>query len=111
MYRFNPSLSPSFSPPSVSSCHASPLGLKTDAPWHVIWDIMRCWVRQTSAAAGSRPPDPGSYMAKLLSKPPKVEASFARNAAALSAAKAARKNRFPPNPEEHWGPQVGDSVV
>lgn len=29
----------------VSGTHVNPLGLKTDAPMDVIWDIMRCWVR------------------------------------------------------------------
>jgi hypothetical protein len=28
----------------ISSTHVNPLGLKSDAPWDVIWDIMRCWV-------------------------------------------------------------------
>jgi tRNA (guanine26-N2/guanine27-N2)-dimethyltransferase len=28
----------------ISSSHVNPLGLKSDAPWDVIWDIMRCWV-------------------------------------------------------------------
>ena len=28
----------------VSGTHANPLGMKTDAPWDVIWDIMRAWV-------------------------------------------------------------------
>ena len=29
----------------VSSTHANPLGIKTDAPFSVIWDIIRCWVQ------------------------------------------------------------------
>lgn len=29
---------------SVSGTHASSLGVKTSAPWSIIWDIMRCWV-------------------------------------------------------------------
>lgn len=29
----------------ISGTHVNPLGLKTDAPMDVIWDIMRCWVR------------------------------------------------------------------
>lgn len=29
----------------ISGTHVNPLGLKTDAPMEVIWDIMRCWVR------------------------------------------------------------------
>jgi hypothetical protein len=28
----------------ISGSHANPLGLKTDAPMAVLWDIMRCWV-------------------------------------------------------------------
>lgn len=28
----------------ISGSHVNPLGLKTDAPMDVIWDIMRCWV-------------------------------------------------------------------
>lgn len=28
----------------VSGTHCSPLAVKTDAPWDVIWDIMRAWV-------------------------------------------------------------------
>ena len=28
----------------VSGTHANPLGMKTDAPWDVIWDVMRAWV-------------------------------------------------------------------
>ena len=30
----------------VSGSHACALALKTDAPPHVIWDIMRCWVAE-----------------------------------------------------------------
>ena len=29
----------------VSSTHANPLGTKTDAPFEVVWDIMRAWVK------------------------------------------------------------------
>lgn len=29
----------------ISGTHVNPLGLKSDAPMDVIWDIMRCWVR------------------------------------------------------------------
>jgi len=29
----------------ISSTHVNPLGVKSDAPWDVIWDIMRCWVK------------------------------------------------------------------
>eukprot|EP00047_Mylnosiga_fluctuans_P012301 m.25284 g.25284 ORF g.25284 m.25284 type:complete len:645 (-) comp4140_c0_seq2:811-2745(-) len=29
----------------VSTSHANPLAIKTDAPTAVVWDVMRCWVR------------------------------------------------------------------
>lgn len=41
----------------VSSSHASALGVKTDAPMSVIWDIMRCWVKDHPV----KPQDPNSY--------------------------------------------------
>lgn len=33
----------------ISGTHVNPLGLKTDAPMDVIWDIMRCWVSLSCA--------------------------------------------------------------
>ena len=29
----------------VSSTHANPLGVKTNAPFSAVWDIIRCWVQ------------------------------------------------------------------
>lgn len=51
----------------VSGTHANPLGVKTDAPWNVVWDIMRCWVKEHPV----KPPQPGSSGARwgLLSAP------------------------------------------
>ncbi len=40
----------------VSGTHANPLGIKTDAPWSVVWDIMRCWVKDHPV----KKPTPGS---------------------------------------------------
>lgn len=37
----------------ISGTHVCPLGLKTDAPMDVIWDIMRCWVSTTHLIVGS----------------------------------------------------------
>lgn len=30
----------------ASTAHCNPLGVKTDAPWSVVWDVMRCWVAE-----------------------------------------------------------------
>ena len=41
----------------VSGTHANPLGIKTDAPFHIIWDIVRAWVAEHPV----KPQDPASY--------------------------------------------------
>ncbi|XP_052150043.1 probable tRNA (guanine(26)-N(2))-dimethyltransferase 1 [Oryza glaberrima] len=86
----------------ISSTHVNPLGLKTDAPWDVIWDIMRCWVKNHPVK--EQPHD--SVGTAILSKSPKLEANFSRAAAALSRAQAKKVKRFLPNPERHWGPKI-----
>ncbi len=30
----------------VGGSHACPLAIKTDAPPGVVWDVMRCWVKE-----------------------------------------------------------------
>mmetsp|Transcript_18216 Transcript_18216/g.47536 ORF Transcript_18216/g.47536 Transcript_18216/m.47536 type:complete len:515 (-) Transcript_18216:135-1679(-) len=86
----------------VSSSHASALGVKTDAPMSVIWDIMRCWVKDHPV----KPQDPNSYCAKLLAKEPSLEADFSKASAALSKARLNNVPRYLPNPEENWGPKT-----
>ncbi|XP_009624965.1 tRNA (guanine(26)-N(2))-dimethyltransferase 1-like isoform X3 [Nicotiana tomentosiformis] len=86
----------------ISGTHMNPLGLKTDAPMHTIWDIMRCWVKnhpvkaQPSNQAGS----------VILAKEPVLQANFAQAVASLSKAQAKKVARFLPNPERHWGPKL-----
>ncbi len=38
----------------VSGSHACPLAVKTDAPPHVVWDILRCWVKKNGEGAQER---------------------------------------------------------
>lgn len=86
----------------VSGTHVSPLGLKTDAPMDVIWDIMRCWVKNHPVKV--QPPDqPGSV---ILAQEPVLNANFARAVASLSKAQSKKVARFLPNPEKHWGPKL-----
>ncbi|XP_062150958.1 tRNA (guanine(26)-N(2))-dimethyltransferase 2-like [Alnus glutinosa] len=86
----------------ISGTHVNPLGLKSDAPMDVIWDIMRCWVK--SHPVKTQPPDqPGSV---ILAKEPVLQANFARAVASLSKAQAKKVTRFLPNPESHWGPKL-----
>ncbi|KAJ0980151.1 hypothetical protein J5N97_008406 [Dioscorea zingiberensis] len=86
----------------ISGSHVNPLGLKTDAPMDVIWDIMRCWVKNHPVKA--QPPDQSGTV--ILSREPTLQANFARAVASLSKAQAKKVARFLPNPERHWGPKV-----
>lgn len=86
----------------ISGTHVNPLGLKSDAPMDVIWDIMRCWVKNHPVKA--QPPDQAGSV--ILAKEPVLQANFARAVASLSKAQAKKVARFLPNPERHWGPKL-----
>ncbi|KAI3462862.1 hypothetical protein Pfo_019525 [Paulownia fortunei] len=86
----------------ISGSHVNPLGLKTDAPMDVIWDIMRCWVKNHPVKA--HPPDQAGSV--ILAKEPVLQANFTRAVASLSKAQAKKVARFLPNPERHWGPKL-----
>lgn len=107
--------------------------MKTDAPPHVIWDILRCWVRanhpELLEKAANTPDDLGY---QILLQEPVLQADFtvscARRVACSRLLRCVcitshrgcsschqlpdvlkqdkpRVARFPPNPEEHWGPK------
>ncbi|KAK6128605.1 hypothetical protein DH2020_037648 [Rehmannia glutinosa] len=86
----------------ISGSHVNPMALKTDAPMAVIWDIMRCWVKNHPVKA--QPPDQAGSV--ILAKEPVLQANFTRAAASVSKAQAKKVARFLPNPERHWGPKV-----
>ncbi|XP_010463634.1 PREDICTED: probable tRNA (guanine(26)-N(2))-dimethyltransferase 2 [Camelina sativa] len=86
----------------ISGTHVNPLGMKTDAPMEIIWDIMRCWVKNHPIKAQS-PEHPGSI---ILSKEPSHQVDFSRHIGSLSKAQAKKIARFLPNPEKHWGPKL-----
>lgn len=85
----------------VSSTHDNPIGIKTNVPMEVFWDIMRCWVQDHPSSSNLEEGSPG---ANILAKPPKVKAKFARVFSALSKGKMKGTPRFTPNPEAYWGP-------
>ncbi|KAL5702047.1 methylamine--glutamate N-methyltransferase [Ranunculus cassubicifolius] len=86
----------------ISGTHAEPLGLKSDAPMDVIWDIMRCWVKLHPVKAQAADQS-GSA---ILAKEPTLQANFARAVHSLSKAQTKKVARFLPNPEKHWGPKL-----
>jgi tRNA (guanine26-N2/guanine27-N2)-dimethyltransferase len=85
----------------VSGSHANPLAVKTDAPPSVIWDILRCWIKDHPI----KPVDPNSYAGKLLAKEPQLQANFAKAKGSVSAAQQQGVTRFAQNPA-FWGPKA-----
>ncbi|XP_070580611.1 tRNA (guanine(26)-N(2))-dimethyltransferase-like isoform X2 [Ptychodera flava] len=88
----------------VSSSHASPEAFKTDAPSHVIWDIMRAWVK-LNPVKQERLTD-GNPATKILSQEPSIEVSFSPLPAANPPSRKFKLVRFPENPQKYWGPKA-----
>ena len=84
----------------ASGTHASPLGIKTDAPPSLLWDILRVWVKDHPI----KPQSEESVSHAVLSVAPTHEVNFARAQGSRSKAKDNREARFLPNPQANWGP-------
>ena len=101
----------------VSGFHKEPQAIKTDAPNHVIWDIMRVWHRD-------QPPRDllsnkekkrkeaknqiSSAAEKILATEPAITVNWTIPKIFESAKKV---SRFPQNPEKHWGPKKAATGV
>jgi tRNA (guanine26-N2/guanine27-N2)-dimethyltransferase len=87
---------------SVSLTHTEPTGIKTDAPAHVIWDIMKKWIEQQKAAGRMSSTRPlGSVAKRVLDRELYQDISFE----VLESQKKDTIPRFLPNPEKDWGPK------
>ncbi|CAK36858.1 uncharacterized protein An01g00070 [Aspergillus niger] len=81
--------------------HARPNTIRTDAPWEVIWEIMREWVRQKSPIREGAL-KPGSPGAVIIPHPSTLEVVFDEALGRETAKK--RLVRYQINPRENWGP-------
>ncbi|OIR58659.1 MAG: N2,N2-dimethylguanosine tRNA methyltransferase [Amphiamblys sp. WSBS2006] len=83
----------------VSSTHTEPYGVKTDAPFDVIWSIMRAHVALHPTKKVTE------LHRKIFSGLPPMEISFEKRDDAVSDAKRRKLVRYQANPEENWGPK------
>ncbi|OMP05291.1 tRNA (guanine(26)-N(2))-dimethyltransferase [Corchorus olitorius] len=83
----------------ISGTHVNPLGLKSDAPMDVIWDIMRCWIYPLSLKVGEviLTPLPPHFLGRQI---------LLELLHLLARHKRRRFARFLPNPERHWRPKL-----
>ena len=85
-----------------SQFHHEPDCLKTNAPDHVVWDVMRELSKQRPIF-GVKKKKLSVTAQAILEKPSTTTVSFKYSNKNL--AKIKGLNRFAPNPEAHWGPK------
>jgi tRNA (guanine26-N2/guanine27-N2)-dimethyltransferase len=84
---------------AVSGFHKEPSAIKTNAPHHVVWDVMRAWLAKHPS---KKAPAEDSAAAKILAVKPSIEVDFT---IPKSFQKNNKVSRFPNNPEKNWGPK------
>jgi tRNA (guanine26-N2/guanine27-N2)-dimethyltransferase len=85
----------------VSGYHKDPQAVKTDAPSHVMWDILRAW---SAKHPPSKPPAEGTAGARILQKPSQTTVDFTHPKSGIRP-KRTDVARFPQNPQAGWGPR------
>jgi tRNA (guanine26-N2/guanine27-N2)-dimethyltransferase len=86
----------------VSISHAHANAIKTNAPVHVLWDIMRAFVAEHPVKYINPQSPAAPILAKAISTP---NISFERHPDAVQQSKQMGISRFPENPTANWGPK------
>ena len=87
----------------VSDTHALPDGIKTTAAPSVVWDVLRCYIRDCTEAKGN--PAADTVAGHILSRVPQLKADFSFVDGCDSSTKSTGMAKFLPNPENFWGPK------
>eukprot|EP00656_Telonema_subtile_P023832 TRINITY_DN2546_c0_g1_i1.p1 TRINITY_DN2546_c0_g1~~TRINITY_DN2546_c0_g1_i1.p1 ORF type:complete len:436 (+),score=104.19 TRINITY_DN2546_c0_g1_i1:137-1444(+) len=87
----------------VSQAHTKPMAIKTDAPSSVVWDVLRCHVKEVPLG---KPVKENSPAATILAQEPKFQADFTIRDGSLSGKRATGLAGFVAPPESHWGPKA-----
>ncbi|KAK9455762.1 N2,N2-dimethylguanosine tRNA methyltransferase-domain-containing protein [Dipodascopsis uninucleata] len=88
----------------VSATHASPGAIKTDAPWSVIWDVLREWIKKNPVKLENiKENAPGRKI--LQKREPSFEVDFTSHPEANPPSRKFKIIRYPQNPP-NWGPKA-----
>jgi tRNA (guanine26-N2/guanine27-N2)-dimethyltransferase len=87
----------------VSQFHHEPHAVKTDAPPKVVWDMMRQYCK-LNPPLGSKHRKNNDVANSILDKVISTDIDFTPLASVV-AARELDVARFPPNPEDNWGPK------
>ncbi|ORX69915.1 N2,N2-dimethylguanosine tRNA methyltransferase [Linderina pennispora] len=87
----------------VSGSHTKQSSIKTDAPSHVVWDIIRAHVKE---AGRSTKIVEGSTADKILAKDITTDINFKTHKDANPESRRIKLVRYQINPEKNWGPKA-----
>lgn len=79
------------------------MAIKTDAPTSVVWDVLRCLVRDNPLG---KPPKENSPAAVILAKKPANDLDFSEVEGSVSGKRATGEAGFVEPPTSHWGPKA-----
>ncbi|KAJ3276776.1 tRNA methyltransferase 1 [Terramyces sp. JEL0728] len=87
----------------VSQSHAMVQAIKTDAPAHVVWDVIRQWCKENPQKGEMSDTSPAKI---IMSKEITTKVSFATRMDAVAPSSKFNLVRFQENPTANWGPKV-----
>ncbi|KAI7860977.1 N2,N2-dimethylguanosine tRNA methyltransferase [Circinella umbellata] len=88
----------------VSGSHCGPATIKTDAPSHIMWDILRAFVKKHPVTMANIAEN--SPARAILAKEPSIEVDFTRHPDAVSKSQSVKLVRYQLNPTPNWGPKA-----
>lgn len=87
----------------VSQSHAMVQAIKTDAPSHVVWDVIRQWCKENPQKGEISETSPAKI---IMSKEITSKVSFETRKDAVAPSSKFNLVRFQENPTANWGPKV-----
>ncbi|KAJ1657864.1 RNA methyltransferase tRNA(m5U54)methyltransferase [Dispira simplex] len=88
----------------VSGSHTHPGSIKTNAPGEIMWDIMRCWVKDNPVKLEKYGSESPAH--KILGQPVQLAADFKIHPQANPESRKVHLVRYQENPEKNWGPKA-----
>ena len=83
----------------MSPAHCNPLAVKTDAPAKVLWDILRCWVKEHPV----KPIQEKTPGVVILSKEPELVSQLDQGARSFYQGSARGRDEVPVEPRGELG--------
>ncbi|KAK9464492.1 tRNA methyltransferase [Lipomyces arxii] len=89
---------------AVSPTHAAPGAIKTTAPWEVVWDVLREWIKTNPVKLENiKQGSPAHTL--LLKTEPSFKVDFSPHPDANPPSRKIKLSRYPQNPP-NWGPKA-----